>query len=194
MPIVTVDQVNDYLSNPPWSPAQRSACALLIDERQEQLRGYLQVPIDPVRRTERVPILPSGLIATTAPVHTLLSINGVAPVEDVLPEGYYWRDQDNGWLATTTADQFIAATSALDLLAGVSGPYRAMMDYMAGWGDKADLVGGIIRKVAAVMINRHDDTVTAAQLDAENPPQIKEEFTEQELRMFNARRRIAGGR
>lgn len=194
MPIVTVDQVNDYLSSPPWSEAQRRACALLIADRQEQLRGYLQVPIDPVRRVERVPILASGLIATTAPVHTLFSVDGVVAVGDVLPVGVYWRDRDNGWLCTAPVDQLVASVRTLDLLAGVPGVLRVTVDYLAGWGAKADLAGGIIRKVAAVMINRHDDTVTAHQLDAENPPQIKEEFTDQELRLFNARRRISGGR
>lgn len=194
MPIVTVDQVNDYLSNPPWSAAQRNACTLLIAGCQEQLANYLLVPIDLVERTETVPILRSGLLATSAPVNTVLTIDGVAPVGDVLPAGYFWRDKDRGWLATTPLDQIVVSATALDLLTGVTPLSRVVVAYLAGWGAKADLTGGIIRKVAAVMHNRHDDTVTAHQVDAENPPPIKEEFTDQELRLFNARRRISGGR
>jgi hypothetical protein len=193
MPIVTVEQVRDYLSHPSWSDAQRRACAQLIKARQARLQDWLRVPIDPVERTDMARVITGGLVATTYPIHTLLGINGVAVTEGVPPAPYELRD---GWLYDTSYAQGVAAysTRSFSLLAGANEPPQVSVHYMAGWGSKDDLVGAIIDKVAAVMLNRHDDTVVARNLDAEAPKSLNEDWTEDELKMLRARRRPVGAR
>jgi hypothetical protein len=196
-PVVTVDQVRAYLSSPPWSGAQEAACALLILQRQRELQNYLNCPIDPQARTELVAILESGLLVTTWPVFQLLAIDTTtlspgAFYGQPLPTPYTWRDE--GWVTAPP----LAAGGALmsrpySLLAGDTAPTKVATTYLGGWGPQPDLTGAIIQKVAAVMLNRHDDTVTARALDTKAPPPLKEEWTPGELKALSYRRRPRGG-
>lgn len=195
MPVVTTEQVRDHLSRPPWSDSQRAACEQLIASRQARLEDWFRVPIDPVERTETVPIYAeSGLIATTYPIHTLLEVDGVAAVDGMPPAPYELRDRV--WLYDPTYDTGTWATTSrpFSLTAPMFGRPRVAVHYLAGWGATSDIVGAIIDKVAAVMLNRHDDTVVARNLDAEKPTEIKEDWTDAELAMLRARRRLVGCR
>lgn len=190
--VVTVDQVRDYLSSPPWSAKQEATCALEIATKQSQLERFLQVPIDPVDRTDNARILPSGLVCTDLPVYTLIAVDSVPTVAGVPPIPYTLKD---GWLYGQELDTGYS-TGALNsrpfsLVAGGYNP-RVLVHYLGGWGGQPDITGAIIRKVAAVMLNRHDDTVVARNLDAEKPKEVSEAWTDQELLSLRSRKRPAG--
>jgi hypothetical protein len=55
-------------------------------------------------------------------------------------------------------------------------------------------VATLLDKVGNCMLNRHDDTVIARNLDAEKPVNLNEDWTDQELLMLRARRRPVGAR
>lgn len=195
MGIITVEQVRSHLSGPAWNDAQRAACQRLIDGRQARLQGWLRIPIDPVERTELARVhLTTGLVMTTYPVHTLLGINGVAvPDGDPPPSPYELRDE--AWLYDTSAPiQPAYSSRPFTLTAGANTLPPVSVHYLAGWGDKPDLVATLLDKVGNCMLNRHDDTVIARNLDAEKPVNLSEDWTDQELLMLRARRRPVGAR
>jgi hypothetical protein len=196
--VVTVQQVNDYLSNPPWSAHQASTCELLLARRQSELERWMRCPIDPVERTEVVPILRrTGVVATSAPVFRVIDIDGViaggsATYGMALPAPYSWREE--GWIGVPVVANTLAYMSRpFSLIVPQDYDQSVAMHYMAGWGPVSDIVGAIVAKVGATMLNRHDDTVTARALDAKEPPPIKEEWTDNELLMLRSRRRLRGG-
>lgn len=197
MPIITVDQVRAHLSSPDWSGEQREAVAANIALREGELTAWLRVPITPKRRTETVPVLDSGLIATTAPVYRLLAVNGVEVTGDDPPAGYEWRDTNAGTghylalpaLATVTCGYSEAGYSSrpFDVLYGPR-PY-VTVDYDGGWGADPVLAGAIRERVSAYALNFHDDTVVARALDAEAPPRQREEWIESDFVALRAYRR-----
>ena len=194
MPIVTVEQVRDHLSRPAWTDSQTRACQQLINARQKRLEGWLRVPIDPVETTETVPVtLDTGLVSTTYPVHTLLDVAGLVATDGMPPAPYELRY--GVWLYDPTYDtgQLGYTSRPFSPLTGAAPP-RVAVHYMAGWGAVDDLMGAIIDNVGAVMLNRHDDTVVARNLDAEKPPALAETWTDAELAMLRARRRPVGAR
>lgn len=197
-PVVTVKQVRDHLSSPPWSAEQEAACAVLIAARQTGLARWFGAPIDPVNRIETVRVLDSGLIATTWPVHRVFSVGGLAVAGpgallwEPLPAPYVWRDE--GWIAAPEPGPATGyATRAYSILTGDPGGIWVAVSYAGGWGPAPDITGALIEKVGAAMLNRHDDTVTARRLDAEEPPPVNEEWTDRELMMLRSRRRWRGG-
>lgn len=198
MPIVTTEQIRRRLSNPPWSAEQQQAVSEVSAQRESELAAWLRIPITPVRRVETVPVLDSGLVATSAPVHQLHAVNGVAVAGDDPPEGYTWRDTGSGdahYLATTPppGDDAVPpigySARPFSLLHG-SRP-QITVDYDAGWGPIPALTGAIAERVEAYAANRHDDTVTARALDAEAPPQQREHWIEDDLVALRAYRRAA---
>lgn len=197
MPVVTAEQVRDHLSNPTWSDAQYRACTALIASRQARLQAWLRIPIDPIEVTETVRVLPnSGLVATTYPIHTLLGIDTTIVVGGVPASPYELRDE-MAWLYDTSyssGGQYAYTSRPFSPVYGACPPPRVAVHYMAGWGSKDDLVGAIRDKVGNIMLNRHDDTIVARNLDAEKPPQLVEEWTDAELNMLRARRRPGGSR
>jgi hypothetical protein len=197
--VVTVDQVNDHLSSPRWSEDQERACKVLIAQRQKGLERWFGVPIDPVDRTETVTVLDSGLLATSWPVFRVYAIDTVtlagpgALLWEPLPSPYTWRDE--GWI--TAPDPRISAgytTRPYSITEAACPLARVSLRYAGGWGPQPDIVGALIEKVGNVMANRHEDTVTARQLDEHAPPPLKEEWTDKELMMLRSRRRVRGGR
>jgi hypothetical protein len=195
MAVVTVEQVRDHLSNPSWSDSQRRACQQLIDSRQALLQDWFRVPIEPgPQRTETVPVLDqTGLVSTTYPIYELIAVGGEAAVEGMPPAPYEIRD--GAWLYDPTYDTgLIGYSSRPYSLIGGAALTRVTVTYLPGWGAKADIVGAIIDKVGNIMLNRHDDTVVARNLDAEKPPQLGEAWTDDELKMLRARRRLIGAR
>lgn len=197
-PVVTVGQVRNYLSSPPWSAEQEASCALLISQRQRDLENYFSCPIDPRDRIENVAMLDSGLLATTWPVFRVYAIDTTtvtgpgAVYGEALPSPYVWRDE--GWVSAPEPALALANTTRpYSLLSGDTFAPKVAMSYAGGWGGQPDIVGAIIQKVAAVMLNRHDDTVTVRGLDAKPPPPLKEEWTDAELKRLSYRRRLRGG-
>jgi hypothetical protein len=197
MDIVTVRDVNDHLSSPPWSPAQERDCQQLIDKRTAELRRWLGIPIDPVQVTETARIYDSGLVGTTWPVYQVIELAGV-PVTGgltgcALPAPYYWRDEH--WLvAPKLVPVYSYTTRPFDLVSGACSLRTVGITYRGGWGPCSDITGAIITKVAATMMNRHDDTVTTRALDEKTPPQLKEDWTDTELKMLRSRRQLIGTR
>lgn len=195
MPVVTAEQVRDYLSNPRWSESQIRACEQLIKGRQTQLQAWFRMPIDPgPERTDNAPVYTdTGLVATTYPIYTLLALDGVAVAGGVPPSPYELRD--GAWLYNRDYDEvaYSYTSRPFSLVSGAAVP-RTVVRYLPGWGAKDDIVTAIIEKVAAVMLNRHDDTVVARNLDAKTPDPLEEKWTEEELAMLRARRRPVGAR
>lgn len=193
MPLTTVDQVNNHLSSPPWSADQRSACALLISKREAELARWFGVPLEPVLRVDTVAILlPSGLVATPMPIYQVLAIDGVDLIGGVLPVTYELRDE--AWLYCVDPGYAGYSTRAFSLMGGDSraGSQRVSVKHLAGWGPKDDIIGAVIVKVGNTMLNRHDDTVVARNLDTQGPPPLKEEWTDSELLMLRSRKRPRG--
>ena len=195
MAIITVEQVRAHLSGPAWNDAQRADCQRLIDGRQARLQGWLRVPIDPVEITEQAPVdRRSGLVMTTYPIHTLLSVNGDAVADgDPPPSPYALREN---WLYDTSqvtrAWGYMSAPYTLTEGAGY--PNWASVHYLGGWGAVDDLVSALLDKVGNCMLNRHDDTLIARNLDTEKPKSLDEDWSDQELLMLRARRRPVGAR
>jgi hypothetical protein len=197
-PVVIVEEVRHYLSSPPWSGYQEASCALLIDQRQRELQNYLSCPIDPIDFTENVEVLASGLLATTYPVFAVLGIDSVvvspqAVFGEALPAPYTWRGE--GWVTAPTPTPGGPANTSrpYTITSGDCYALRVPFHYLAGWGPQPDITGAIIQKVAAVMLNRHDDTVTARALDAKPPPPLKETWLPEELKALSYRRIRRGG-
>jgi hypothetical protein len=198
--VVTPDQVNDHLSSPRWSADQVKACEVLIAQRQKGLERWFGVPIDPVDRTETVAVLDSGLLATSWPVFRVYAIDSVTLADpgallwEPLPDPYVWRD--DGWISLADPVSQSAYTERSYSIIGGSCAVlpRVTVRYAGGWGPQPDIMGALIEKVGNVMANRHEDTVTARQLDEHAPPPLKEEWTDKELLMLRSRRRVRGGR
>jgi hypothetical protein len=199
MPIVSVEQIRTRLSSPSWTPAQQQAVAAVIAQREGELAAWLRVPITPVRRTEAVPVLGSGLVATTAPVYRLHAVDGIAVTGDAAPAGYEWRDTNSGTGRYLARPRNVAfpmpyfgySNRAFDPLYG---PYVTVaVDYDAGWGPDPLLAGAIAERVEAYAVNRHDDTVVARNLDAEAPPPQRENWIESDFVALRAYRQPGVG-
>lgn len=195
MDIVTVRDVNDHLSSPPWGPAQERACQELIDKRTAELRRWFGVPIDPVQITETVRVRRSGIVDTSLPVYQVIELAGV-PVTDglagcALPAPYYWLDEH--WITSPKAPPVAGySTRPFDPVYGDCGLVTVALTYRGGWGPCSDITGAIITKVAATMMNRHDDTVTTRALDEKTPPQLKDEWTDADYKALRSRKRPVG--
>lgn len=194
MAVVTTEQVRDYLSHPTWSDAQIRACEQEIDAKTTALEGWFRVPIEPVERTEYAPIYRTGLVATTAPIYTLLALDDVPVVDGMPPAPYELRD--GVWLYNRDYDGAVNRYTSrpFDITVGGEGYLKVAVRHLAGWGGAPDIVNAIIRKVGAVMLNRHDDTVVARNLDTESPKPLDEDWSDKELMMLRRRRRPVGAR
>lgn len=190
--VVTTEDVRHYLNSPPWSAQQEAACALLISRRQGDLRNYFRCPITPEPKIEVVPVLRSGVVATSWPVWSVNAINSVAGVGGDPPAPYKWLEE--GWIGIDPpagVDGYL--TRPFSLTVATPAQVLVTVDYLGGWGARPDITGAIIEKVAATMLNRTDDTVVARQMDAKEPPAIKEGWSDDDLKLLRARRRLRVG-
>lgn len=195
MAVVSAEQVRQHLSSPPWSSDQERAVAANSAQREAELAAWLRMPITPMRRAETVPVLDSGLIATSAPIYRLYAINGVDVVGGAPPEGYTWRDTNAG------TGHYLAQPALTDDPATPNGystrPFSPLygvrphvtVDYDAGWGPDPALTGAIMERVSAYAVNFHDDTVTARALDAEAPAPQREHWIDDDFVALRAYRR-----
>lgn len=161
MAIVDAERVNRYLSFPQWSPAQWAECADLCAEREAELASLLGgTRITPTPHSETAVILGSGLVATTYPVYSVSSLDGTSiPSGQPLPTG--WRVV-NHWLYRDAPSYAIGSYTSFpapNLVNRIENVGVTTVTYMAGWGDDPVLRDQIVKKVAAVMLNRHDDAV-----------------------------------
>jgi hypothetical protein len=191
MGIVTAERVHRFLSEPNWSEKQWQECADLCDEYEDELVGALHdSPITPVPWHEIATVLDTGLLATTYPVYSVTSFQGAA-VDDTHPLPAPWVLQRHRVRAQLPSGGTLVAPNVLSLDAfsfGVAPRIQGMgaveIDYMAGWGPEKALYKAIRRKVAAVMVNRHDQTIVLDDSGAPTGRQIPgkdETWTDAEL-------------
>lgn len=184
--IVDEYRLNRFMSRPRWTDEQYAEAAEVLEGLEAQLAGKLNTPITPIPYLETVAILRSGQVDSTYPVAVVTGINGTAVTNGVLPGG--WRMQD-GRLYATEAPSFLGQPFSLSAWGGgfglpgrVDGLGSVRLEYMAGWGNVPALRLAILKKARTMMTNQHDDTVTARDLDASQPPSLPpEEWTPAEL-------------
>lgn len=184
MSIVTAEQVRVYLSSPSWTGEQYASVDANCAQREGELAGWLRVPLTPEERTETVPVLASGLVATSAPIYQLFDIDNVASAGDVPPAGYVLA---RGYLRRPGATG--ASARPFSPLAGDSSLAAVTVHYMAGWGPHPALAGAIMTRVGAYALNKHDDTVMARNLDGDTPKPLRENWTEDDFAVLRAFRR-----
>lgn len=190
MSIVDAQRVNSYLSDPYWTENQWLEAAKLCEEKEDELASRLVCPITPTPYSESATVLDSGLVATTYPVASVISFLGEPVDEDhPLPEG--WALTQHRVRATATSTPLsvgLLSSTAFWQVSGsaprVQGGGQVAIEYRAGWGEVPALVNTILRKVAAIMKNRHDDTLVtddAGSATGKQVPTVVEEWTDNEI-------------
>jgi hypothetical protein len=203
MSIVTAQRVNDYLSNPFWTETQWDEAARLCAEREDDLAERLSTPIEPIGWTETAAVLDTGLVATTYPVFAVTEFEGAAVDDDhPLPTG--WRLVRHRVRADVGSAVSVPVTwSSYGTLwprpSGAASRIQSVgqvnIAYQAGWGEIPALVNAVVRKVAAIMKNRHDDTLVtddAGSASGRQVPTVTEEWTADELAGLGAFRNPRG--
>lgn len=200
MGIVTAERVNRHLSSPAWTSAQFAEAEDLCEEIEATLADQLNTPITPKPYSETAAILDSGLVATAYPVASVSVLNGQTIAEgDPLPAGWVLVDHR---IRQQPPNPLTLTVSTLALFpSGVAARAQGFgavgVSYQAGYGNEPTLRITILEKVAAIMLNRHDDTVIARGLDASAPaavPGSAGNWTEQELAPLGRFRNIVGWR
>lgn len=186
MPVLTALRVNKYLSEPFWTESQWAEAETLCLEKEDELAARLVSPISPTPYEETVTVLDSGLVATTYPVASVSSFLG-APVDEThpLPAGWVLV---NHRVRATPASTLTINPLGMSIMGGVAsriqGDGQVSIGYEAGWGGVPALVNAILRKVAAIMKNRHDDTLVtddAGSATGKQKPTVVEEWTDNEI-------------
>jgi hypothetical protein len=105
------------------------------------------------------------------------------------PSIYASQVVDTGGLAGMLGGSLFSRGSLL----GGPGPVpHVTIVYRPGWGRHEALRGAVLEKATALMMNRHDDTITARQLEGQTPPKMTEDWTADEVAALGAFRSIAG--
>lgn len=200
MAIVDAQRVNRYLSDPFWTENQWTEAETLCVEKEDELAGRLVSPITPIPFSEVAAVLDSGLVATTYPVVTVTAFLGDPVDEDnPLPEGWALinhrvRNTANApALGTLTSSTFWTLSNGA--ASRIQGGGRVNIDYQAGWGAAPALANAVLRKVAAIMKNRHDDTLItddAGSASGKQTPTVREEWTDNELATLGVYRNPRG--
>lgn len=186
MAIVDVDRLNRFLGSPRWSDDQEEEAADLLDEVEDSLAARLNTKISPVAYSESAAVLRSGLVLTRYHVYTVERINDLASASDGTPPTG-WLVQDH-WLR-----MFPAPTSGIpgslafglynnvDLL-NVDAVGVVNVSYHAGLGNVPAIRRALLRKAGAIFNNRHDETVSVRELDANEPPALApEDWSDEEI-------------
>lgn len=192
--IIDVPRLNRYMSEPQWTQEQERAVADVIEGVTDELRGALNAPIVPVPHTETVGILGSGQVDTTYPVHRVLTLNGQDIAEgEALPGGWELSNHrlrhtgalGGSGLLTVPFTVDAALPRRVDSVGSVS------VSYLAGWGNVPAIRKAILDKCAAIVANRHDDTITTRDLDSDEPSPLNEKWTEADLTPLERFRNLA---
>lgn len=192
MAIVTAQRVNSYLSSPFWTEGQWDEAERLCVEREDELAAWLNSrPVDSTNYSETAAVLDTGLVATTYPVLTVTEFLGEPVDEDhPLPSG--WRlvgHRVRGDLSAIAAPVLISGYGTLwpvssGVASRIQGSGQVSITYQAGWGEVPALVNAVLRKVAAIMKDRHDDTLVtddAGSASGRQTPTLTEQWTDDEL-------------
>lgn len=202
MAVVDAQRVNRYLSEPFWTESQWAEAETLCVEKEDELAARLITPITPIAFEETAAVLDSGLVATTYPVVTVTAFDG-QPVDDTHPLPTGWVLVNNRVRATTGSTVIPTITqvgmttfwTVLGAASRIQGGGQVNIAYRAGWGPVPALVNGIVRKVAAIMKNRHDDTLVtddAGSATGKQSPTVVEEWTDREISTFGIFRNPRG--
>lgn len=189
MAFVTAQRVNDYLSSPFWTDGQWEEAERLCVEREDDLAARLSSPIEPIGWSEIAPVLDTGLVATIYPVVAVTEFLG-EPVDEDHPLPTGWRlvghrvRTDIDSVATPWSLSGTLSVGLFGAASRIQGAGQVSIAYRAGWGEVPTLVNAVLRKVAAIMKNRHDDTLVtddAGSASGRQTPTVVEEWTEGEL-------------
>lgn len=190
MGVVNAQRVNEYLSQPFWNESQWAEAERLCVEREDDLAGRLVSPISPIPYSESATVLDTGLVATTYPVFSVTEFLGLPVDEDnPMPVGWVLRQHRVRAQPGLSVPALGSAWGALWPVTGgaaprIQGSGQVAIVYEAGWGPVPALVNAIVRKVAGVMKNRHDDTIVtddAGSASGRQTPTAPEEWTDNEL-------------
>lgn len=200
-----------HMSEPRWTNAQEAEAERVVEAVERDLAAALYgAQITPVARTEVVPVTREGMAATSLPVDSIQSLNGVPIVttDDVpaLPEGWTLRDH-RLWTPPTAVPLQLGAQLVVspwddrygyDAYSG--GPFytglTVAVAYMGGWGGEPAIVGAILEKAAIRMSGRHADTVVITGLNAQaanRAPNASPNFTEDDMRSLGRFRALGWG-
>lgn len=190
MAIVNAARVNRYLSEPFWNEAQWAEAEQLCVEREDDLAAQLVAPITPIPWSETAAVLDTGLVATTYPVMSVTEFLGELVDEDhPLPTGWTLsahRVRTTGSIMSLPYEVYsLLYPGGYGAPGRIQGGGQVSIGYQAGWGPVPTLVNAIVRKVAAIMKNRHDDTLVtddAGSATGRQTPTVREEWTDVDLK------------
>lgn len=169
--IVSVDELNDFMSNPEWGAPQRYAAELAIAGAQAEVEEYLNRPVELQERVETVYTEGDGAVWLSAtPVRSVVSV--VDPSPGALAFNWVFR---GGFLwYGTAADVPVTVT----YVGGLDGPNEPAIRLT------------VLRVAAREMQNRHDDALGVKDLDtADVDPLPLGLQDEDRLRISRRRRR-----
>ena len=209
MGVVTRKMLHRHMSEPSWTTAQETEADRLVVAVEQELSARLYgAPITPVPRSEVVTVSREGLVATSLPIATLTSLNGLAITTDPvtglptnLPSGYslrghrLWQDTAAGLPLAFGVPWFDSARAAYSDYPYYTG-YSVAVQYLGGWGAEPTLVEAILRKAAARMSGRHSDTVAITGLNAQpanTSPQLSPDFTDADMKALDRYRSLGWG-
>lgn len=183
--IVTAEQLRIRAGGRSWTPEQYEDATRILIEAEGDISAALNgPPISPLAaRVEDAPILSDGLVCPRWPVHTVTSINDTA-VDDDNPLDPVWLLED-GYLSHTdpAGVNGLPTVSPIAVVTDVPGHAYAVgtvnLGYRPGWGDVPAIRSMLTKIALARMLNTHDDTMVARDLQAEAPPPMREPSPEE---------------
>lgn len=161
-----------------WTEEQTADAARILVEVEGEIGDLLGgAPISPLAvRVETAPILTDGLVCPRWPVHTVTSIDDLVvdeqhplPTTWLLEEGYLQHTDPGSFTASTA---LWGASTAVDAHAYAAGTVQ--LGYRPGWGAVPSIRSMIMKVALARVLNSHDDTMIARDLQAEAPPPVRE--------------------
>lgn len=175
--IVTAEQLRIRAGGRDWTPEQTEDATRILVEAEGEIADLLGAPISPLAaRVETAPILGDGLVCPRWPVHTVTSING-AVVDEEHPLDPVWLLEE-GYLASIGIAEPIGIINTTgDWRIGADYAYAAgtvQLGYRPGWGDIPAIRSMLTKVALARVLNVHDDTMVARDLQAEAPPPVRE--------------------
>lgn len=204
--IVTVADLNHFMSDPKWTETQELAAEAALAGVESSLEDKLYGAYITLRppRTETAIVLPSGTVDTRQPVNSISSLNGVA-VDDAHPlDAAAWSLYD-GRLHNLAQAAAVPSGPVGTLWPGWDGWGSSLssagrgtgtvtLTYVPGWGNVPALRLAILRKAMAIMANRHDDSILARNTDAQKPPPLlPETFSDDEMAQLGTFRWLTTG-
>lgn len=194
-----------HMSEPRWTAAQEAEAERLVDAVERELSAALYgAQITPVPRNEVVGVTREGMVATSLPVATIISLDGVAiaTTEDgpVLPAEWLLRDHRLWSLAVAGGPVQLYGLPWSRDVGYTGGPFytgaTVALQYMGGWGSEPTLVEAILRKAHIRMSGAHSDTVAVTGLNAQPANQQTREspyFTDDDMKSLGRFRALGWG-